>query len=135
MCYNNEETWQNKLEEIHKFQRKETRLNVSEEQAKMLIELYKKYKHIFSNTPGKLKNCQCKLKFREPVEFHRKSYPVAHSIKDAVRKEINKMIADYIVIVLNIVTLHTTTAVSYTHLDVYKRQASNSLMARQPVRA
>ena len=47
--------------------------------------------------PGKVRNYQYKLKFKEPVEFKRKSYPIAHSLKEAVRNEINKMMGDDII--------------------------------------
>ena len=45
----------------------------------------------------RVKGYQCKLKFREPVEFHKKSYPIAYSLKEAVRTEINRMMADDII--------------------------------------
>ena len=76
---------------------RKTGLNLTEKKVNKLISIYSKYKHIFSDMPGKVRNYQCKLKFKEPVEFRRKSYPIAHSLKEAVRSEINKMMADDII--------------------------------------
>ena len=106
----NPELWLEKLEEIRDFQRTKARGLVSEKQAEQLIKVYIKYRHIFSNAPGKARDYQCTIKFKTPVEFNRKSYPIAYSLKNEVREELNRMIEDDII------------AVSYTHLDVYKRQ-------------
>ena len=89
--------WRNKIKEIQRFQQDRTGLNLTAEQVNKLISIYNKYKHVFSNMPGKVRNYQCKLKFKEPVEFKRKSYPIAHSLKEVVRKEINNMMADNII--------------------------------------
>ena len=59
-----------------------------------LITIYNKYRHIFS---GKVKDYQCKITFKEPVDFHKKSYPIAYSLKDAVRAEIQRMMDDDII--------------------------------------
>lgn len=39
----------------------------------------------------------CKLKFREQVNVNRKSYPIPHSIKEAVREAISKMLENDII--------------------------------------
>ena len=62
-----------------------------------ILAIYNTYQHVFSNTPGKIKGYQCKINFREPVDFHRKSYPIAYSLKNEVRTEINRMIAEDII--------------------------------------
>ena len=72
-----QELWYSTLEEIRAFQRERTDQWISERQAENLIEIYNKYKYIFSNAPGKVKGYQCKINFKEPVNFHRKSYPIA----------------------------------------------------------
>ena len=79
------------------FQRSRPDQHISEEQAENLIEIYKKYKHVFSNTPGKVKGYQCRINFWEPVDFHRKSYPIAYSLKNEVRAEINRMMEEDII--------------------------------------
>ena len=66
-------------------------------QVENLIRIYEKYRHVFSEVPGKIKNYQCKIQFKEPVEFHKKSYPIAYSLKEAVRAEINRMINNDII--------------------------------------
>ena len=106
----NPELCQDKLEEIREFQRTRTSNQISEAQAEQLIGIYNKYQHIFSNAPGKVKDYQCTISFKTPVDFHRKSYPIAYSLKKEVREELNRMMENDII------------AVSYTHLDVYKRQ-------------
>ena len=78
---NSSELWGEKLEEIRIFQRSRPDQDISKEQVENLIKIYEKYQHVFSNTPGKVKGYQCKINFREPVDFHRKSYPIAYSLK------------------------------------------------------
>ena len=91
------ELWQSKLEEIREFQREKTYGQINKIQAENLIQIYNKYKHVFSNAPGKVKGYQCVINFKEPVNFRRKSYPIAYSIKNEVRNEINRMIQDDII--------------------------------------
>ena len=114
--------WQSKLEEIREFQREKTYGQISKIQAENLIQIYNKYKHVFSNAPGKVKGYQCVINFKEPVNFRRKSYPIAYSIKNEVRDEINRMIQDDIIEYSQSPYTSSIVAVSYTHLDVYKRQ-------------
>ena len=92
--------WEQKIEEIRNFQRERPRQEISKQQCENLIAIYNKYQHVFSNTPGKVKGYQCKINFREPVDFHRKSYPIAYSLKNEVRTEINRMIAEDIICLL-----------------------------------
>ena len=110
--YNNDNNnlWEEKIREIRQFQSTDKNKSPSSGQLNRLITIYNKYRHVFSDLPGKVKNYQCVLHFKEPVNFNRKSYPIAYSLKEAVRSEINQLIEDDII------------AVSYTHLDVYKRQ-------------
>ena len=75
----NQELWHSKLEEILEFQREKTGQQISEVQAEKLIEIYNRYKHIFSNAPGKVKGYQCEINFKQPVDVRRKSYPIAYS--------------------------------------------------------
>ena len=98
IVYNNggEDLWSVKIQEIRDFQCGTNNEKIPVHLADRLINVYEKYKSVFSDEPGKVKNYQCKLEFKENVEFNRRSYPIAHSLKEA--------------------------AVSYTHLDVYKRQ-------------
>ena len=90
----NSELWEKKLEEIRIFQRNRPNQEISKKQVENLIKIYQKYQHVFSNTPGKVKGYQCKINFREPVDFHRKSYPIAYSLKNEVRAEINRMMEE-----------------------------------------
>ena len=84
--------WVEKINEIRAFQTNNINHVLTYEQRENLIQVYNRYRHVFSDTPGKIKNFQCELKFKDQTEFKRKSYPIAFS------------------------------PVSYTHLDVYKRQ-------------
>ena len=56
-----------------------------------------RYRHVFSDTPGKVKNFQCEIKVKEQAEFKRKSYPIAFSLKEVVRLEIQRLIEDDII--------------------------------------
>ena len=133
-----EELWLSKLEEIRNFQREGQDKQISVHQAEELINIYNRYRHIFSDAPGKVKDYQCMIRFKEPVDFKKKSYPIAYSQRNAVRAEINQMMEDDIIelsqspytspIVAipkkdgNVRICLDARAVSYTHLDVYKRQ-------------
>ena len=99
IIYDNTEDdlWAQKIQEIRNFRCGNTKEKLSVQQTNNLIRIYEKYRTVFSDEPGKIKNYQCKIQFREPVEFNRKSYPIAHSLKEAVRAEINKMISSDII--------------------------------------
>ena len=43
------------------------------------------------------RNYQCEIRFKEPVNFNRKSYPIAYSLKEAVREEINRLLKEDII--------------------------------------
>ena len=75
--------WMEKLEEIKKFQTARVDRILTDEQIAKLIQIYNKYRHVFSDTPGKVKNFQCEIKFKEQTEFKRKSYTIAFSLKEA----------------------------------------------------
>ena len=62
-----------------------------------MITIYKRYRHVFSNTPGKIKDFQCEIRFKEAADFKKKSYPIAYSQKEAVRTEINRLIEEDII--------------------------------------
>ena len=66
-------------------------------QKRQLIEIYQKYRKVFSNLPGKAKNFICELSFHTPINFNKKSYPIAQSLKPAVKKEIQRMMEQDII--------------------------------------
>ena len=84
--------WAQKIQEIRDFQCHNTTEQLTENQLNQLIGIYEKYRAVFSDEPGKIRNYQCTIRLREPVEFNRKSYPIAQSLKEAVRAEIQNMI-------------------------------------------
>ena len=59
-----EELWSSKLEEIRNFQREGQDQQISVHQAEELINIYNRYRHIFSNAPGKVKDYQCMIRFK-----------------------------------------------------------------------
>ena len=62
--WKDEELWSSKLEEIRQFQREGREQQISVHQAEDLINIYNKYRHIFSDAPGKVKDYQCKIIFK-----------------------------------------------------------------------
>ena len=46
---------------------------------------------MFSDLPGKAKNFVCQLSFDSPVNFNKKSYQIAQSLKQAVKREIQRI--------------------------------------------
>lgn len=97
MLTTDDEMWYEKMEEIKQFQKEKPKLQLGLDQANQLIEIYTKYRNVFLDKPGRVKNYQCQLNFREPVAFNRKSYPIPKSMKGAVREEIRKMLKDGII--------------------------------------
>lgn len=91
------ELWQVKIDEIMNFQNVRPDMQLTDSQLRQLTGIYKQFQHIFSNSPGKAKDFQCKLKFKENVTFNRKSYPIAHSLKDKVHTEIKNMLSEDII--------------------------------------
>ena len=79
-----EDLWSQKIQEIRDFRSGINREKLPITQANQLIRIYEKYRSVFSDEPGKVKNYQYTLKFRDTVEFNRKSYPIAHSRKEAL---------------------------------------------------
>ena len=73
----NDDLWNSKLQEIREF-RNEGTDNLTARQIEDLITIYQKYKHVFSEEPGKVNNYQCKIQFKEPVELHRQSLSLIH---------------------------------------------------------
>ena len=84
-------------EEIRRFQTAKCDRRITDNQIEELITIYKWYRHVFSDTPGKIKNFQCEIKFKETADFKKKSYPIAYSQKEAVRTEINRLIEEDII--------------------------------------
>ena len=80
-----------------RFQTAKSDRRITNDQIEELITIYKRYRHVFSDTPGKIKNFQCEIKFKETADFKKKSYPIAYSQKEAVRTEINRLIEEDII--------------------------------------
>ena len=74
-----DDLWPKKIKEIRDFQCHNTTEQLEENQLNQLVNIYEKYRAVFSDEPGKIRNYQCSIRFREPVEFNRKSYPIAQS--------------------------------------------------------
>ena len=89
--------WMEKIAEIKKFQTNSVDNILTDGQIEKLIQIYNRYKHVFSDTPGKVKNFQCEIKFKEQTEFKRISYPIAFSLKESVRLEIQRLIENDII--------------------------------------
>ena len=85
-----EQMWKQKLQEIRDFQTNHSGMKISDLQVDQMTKIYEKYRHVFSNKPGKARNFCCKLKFKEPVNFNRKSYPIAHYEKRCKRRNKKK---------------------------------------------
>ena len=111
----NDSLWEEKIREIRQFQSTNRTHSPSPDQLEMLINIYYQYRHVFSDLPGKVKNYQCVLNFKEPVNFNRKSYPIAYSLKEAVRTEINQLLKDDI-IEYSLSLIH----ISYTEQSLYQ---------------
>ena len=61
--------WVEKINEIRTFQTDNIDHVLTNEQRENLIQIYNRYRHVFSDTPGKIKNFRCELKFKDQTEF------------------------------------------------------------------
>ena len=95
--YEDQIIWDTKLDEIREFCKTQDQGQLRPEDAEKLIKIYEEFRHVFSDAPGKVKDFQCKIRFHEAANFQRKSYPIAHSLKNAVREEITRMMTDDII--------------------------------------
>lgn len=68
--------WQQKLEEIYIFNNNNSGQAVTPEEKDKLVGVYNKYREVFLDRPGKARDFVCKLKFKNPVKFNRKSYSI-----------------------------------------------------------
>ena len=57
------------------FPERETNAQLTIQQAEQLIDVYNRYRHVFSDTPGKVRDYQCEIQFREPVNLIKKILP------------------------------------------------------------
>ena len=94
---NNDILWHRKLEEIRQFRGTQDGNPLTEQEVERLIRIYNRYRHVFSDQPGKVRGYQCELKFKEVANFNKKSYPIAYAAKEAVRTEISKMMEEDII--------------------------------------
>ena len=79
-----------KLEEIQSFQ-PNSNSEITHKQKGQIISIYNRYRRIFSDLPGKAKNFVCQLSFNSPINFNKKLYPIAQSLKPAVKKGIRRL--------------------------------------------
>ena len=95
-AYPEKEEWNKKLNETYSFQVTRGE-NIAQEPKERLVSVHNRYKNTFSDLPGKAKNFVCELEFHNPIKFNKKSYPIAQSLKPAVRREIQKMLEQDII--------------------------------------
>ena len=70
--------WNQKLEEIRQFRGAQNGNHLTTQEVEKLISIYNKYRHVFSDRPGKVRGYQCELRFKEVADFNKKSYPIAY---------------------------------------------------------
>ena len=56
--------WMEKIAEIKKLQTSNADHILTDEHIERLIQIYNRYRHVFSDTPSKIKNFQCEIKFK-----------------------------------------------------------------------
>ena len=93
----NDSLWEEKILEIRRFKSTTSDHSPSPDQIEMLVGIYNRHRHVLSDVPGKVRSYQRELRFKESVNFNRKSYPIAYSLKEAVRAEINQLLKDDII--------------------------------------
>ena len=64
-----EDLWSQKIQEIRDFRSGINREKLPNTQANQLIQIYERYRSVFSDEPGKVRNYQCTLQFRDTVEL------------------------------------------------------------------
>lgn len=77
--------------EIHS--RVEELVNLSTSEKEQFLSLMLRYKHLFSNTPGRTNKYCHEIKLYDDNPFVRRTYPIPFSRQKAVEKEINRMLS------------------------------------------
>lgn len=54
--------------------------------------LIKDFPEVFCNTPGKIKGYECKIRLKNNIPINQRSYPIPTARKEAVEKEIKRMV-------------------------------------------
>ena len=67
----NEDLWSQKIQDIRDFRSGITGERLPTHQADKLITIYEQYRSVFSDEPGKVKNFQCTLQFRDTDVYKR----------------------------------------------------------------
>lgn len=70
----------------------ETEQNIDNEQSRKFAELLHKYRHIFSNNPGKVRKYQCQIKVTEGDPIYQRPYPIPVSKMAKMDQEIQRML-------------------------------------------
>lgn len=89
---NTNDTWNKQINNVI-----ETLKNEDPMLVKKYVDTFNNNRDIFSDTPGLANNYECKLKFKEDVKLFKKSYPIPFKQREAVRKEIEKMLKNDII--------------------------------------
>ena len=81
------------------------------------------FREVFADIPGRARDYECELRVREHAPYVQRSYPVPYAKRRAVQLELEKILEGDII--ERSVSPYSN-PVSYTHLDVYKRQDLHS---------
>lgn len=90
-----EELWQERIKEVRQFSASNE--IISPEDKEILVNIYERHKKVFAEQVGCAKGFECKLQIKEGVVFNKKSYPVPHSLKIQVQKQIDEMLENGII--------------------------------------
>ena len=75
-----DQLWREKLQEVHTFKHDKTNAPITDTQVETLIGIYNEYRHVFSESPGKVENYQCTIRFKMCIR-DRFCHPEANFIK------------------------------------------------------
>jgi len=67
-------------------------VDVSHEEQKQFSTIMRKYRHIFSDSPGKIKNFECQIRVTPGEPIYQKLYPIPMSKAIKVDQEIQRML-------------------------------------------
>lgn len=71
--------------------------NLDEQQKSELMMLLIKYRHIFRDCPGRIKDFEYKFKIKDTSPYHKKPYPIPLKFRDRMRKVIDRMLEQDII--------------------------------------
>lgn len=86
--------WNEKLQDVRRLVEE----NISDKNnVENLVGIFEEYRDIFTQSPGKIRNLQYRIKVKENLNLKSKSYPIPHSKEKLVQEKLQEMLDEGII--------------------------------------